>query len=317
MAEINVLANDSDPDGGALTVDGLVQPRHGEVYLAEDGATLRYVPDHKFSGEDSFGYWAKDEEGNVSYATVAVTVAGEGAPGAPIDPDPVPPVDPGAEPLVGDALDNFMKGTRGDDWMDGGAGDDTLRGEAGNDEAYGGAGRDIIRGGAGDDVLHGQDGDDIVVSGDRGNDMVYGQDGDDVLRGGADNDFLDGGAGADRLVGDRGDDALQGGAGDDVLIGHFGDDFLIGGDGYDRLVGGDGADTFHVQGSQGVDVVADFQQGVDMIDLSFYDIGSFEQVQMREAAAGGVAIDLSDQGGETVLVRNVEIDDLSAEDFVI
>ena len=315
-AEINVIANDTDPDGGALRVDGLVHPRHGEVHLAEDGATLRYVPDHKYTGSDSFGYWAKDEEGNVSYATVSVTVAASD--GAPVTPDdPEPPVDPGVIPMLGDAQDNFMKGSVGDDWMDGGAGDDTLRGEAGDDEVYGGAGRDIVRGGAGDDRLYGQDGDDIVVSGDRGDDLVYGEGGDDVLRGGADNDYVDGGAGADRVIGDRGDDTLLGGAGDDVVIGHFGDDFLIGGDGFDRLIGGDGADTFRAEGSQGVEVIADFQSGVDQIDLSFYDVNAFDQLNMREAKAGGVVIDLSDVGGETIIVRNVEIDDLTANDFII
>ncbi|MBX2855765.1 MAG: hypothetical protein KTR21_12320 [Rhodobacteraceae bacterium] len=245
------------------------------------------------------------------------------APTDPVDPIPVNPVptDPGDTPsfhrVVGDALDNLLRGTQGADWMDGDAGRDTLRGDAGNDEAYGGSGRDIIRGGAGDDILHGQEGDDIVVSGDRGDDMVYGGAGADVLRGGADNDILYGGVGDDRLVGDRGDDMLYGGEGDDVLIGHLGDDYLIGGDGFDRLVGGEGADVFKAEGAQGMELIADFQQGVDKIDLSFYEVGSFDQLKMIAANAGGVMIDLQDQGGETVIVRNVELEDLKAEDFVI
>ena len=250
-------------------------------------------------------------------------------PGEPVNPAPtnpdepidITPPGPGETPtfhrVIGDALDNLLKGTTGADWMDGDAGRDILRGEAGNDEAYGGAGADIIRGGAGNDMVYGQDGDDIVVSGDRGDDMVYGGAGNDVLRGGADNDMVYGDEGNDRLVGDRGDDMLYGGAGDDVLIGHLGDDYLIGGDGFDRLVGGEGADIFKVEGAQGMELIADFQQGVDKIDLSFYEIGSFDQLKMSAANAGGVKIDLSDQGGESVIVRNVELEDLTAEDFVI
>ena len=237
----------------------------------------------------------------------------------PVDPiDPEPPTDPGEmNQVIGDAGDNQLRGSADADWLNGDAGDDILRADAGDDQAYGGDGADIIRGGAGDDVVYGQDGDDIVLSGDRGDDTIYGGAGNDVLRGGADNDMLYGDEGADRLVGDRGGDTLNGGAGDDVLIGHFGDDYLIGGDGFDRLIGGEGADTFKVEGVQGVELIADFEQGADKIDLSFYEIGSFDQLQMSAAGAGGVKIDLGDQGGETVIVRNVELDDLTADDFVI
>ncbi|MBX2856044.1 MAG: hypothetical protein KTR21_13720 [Rhodobacteraceae bacterium] len=234
------------------------------------------------------------------------------------EPTPLPDDDtPSFNRVVGDALDNLIQGGQGPDWLDGDAGDDTLRADAGNDEAYGGVGADIIRGGAGDDIVYGQDGDDIVLSGDRGDDTIHGGSGSDVLRGGADNDMLYGDEGDDRLVGDRGDDMLYGGQGDDVLIGHFGDDYLIGGDGVDRLTGGDGADTFKLEGAQGVDLIADFQQGADKIDLSFYDIGSFDQLQMQTAGAGGVKIDLADHGGETVILRNVEVDELTSDDFVI
>jgi hypothetical protein len=75
---VDVLANDSDPDGGALRVDGIDHPDHGEVHEQEDG-TLLYVPDPGFSGTDSLTYWAADEEGNFTPATLVIEVAEEGA----------------------------------------------------------------------------------------------------------------------------------------------------------------------------------------------------------------------------------------------
>ncbi len=77
-AVIDVLANDSDPDGHDLAVDGIVQPNHGLVYRNGDG-TLSYRPDLDFVGTDRFHYWASDGHGRFSRATVTVTV-GSGDP---------------------------------------------------------------------------------------------------------------------------------------------------------------------------------------------------------------------------------------------
>jgi hypothetical protein len=71
---INVLANDSDPDGDALDVDGLVPANHGLVFRNDNG-TLTYRPDLDFTGTDTFGYWATDRQGHFSPATVTVTVS--------------------------------------------------------------------------------------------------------------------------------------------------------------------------------------------------------------------------------------------------
>ncbi|MBO9437018.1 cadherin-like domain-containing protein, partial [Ruegeria sp. R13_0] len=66
---LNVLGNDSDPDGDTLRVDGLTNPEHGDVYLQDNGQLL-YRPDVDFTGEDSFTYWATDNNGNYENATV-------------------------------------------------------------------------------------------------------------------------------------------------------------------------------------------------------------------------------------------------------
>ena len=73
---INVLANDSDPDGalvpGTVTIAG--QPSNGTVVVNADG-TVTYTPDANYNGADSFSYTVTDDEGNVSnVATVNLTI---------------------------------------------------------------------------------------------------------------------------------------------------------------------------------------------------------------------------------------------------
>ena len=65
---IAVLANDSDPDGDPLVIDGIAQPHHGLVFDNGDG-TLTYRPDFDFQGQDRFRYWASDDNGNYTPAT--------------------------------------------------------------------------------------------------------------------------------------------------------------------------------------------------------------------------------------------------------
>jgi VCBS repeat-containing protein len=80
----NVLANDSDADRDALTVDTVpVQgPEHGVLVLNGDGS-FSYTPDTNYSGSDSFTYRVTDADGAVSSATVSLTItAVNDAPGA-------------------------------------------------------------------------------------------------------------------------------------------------------------------------------------------------------------------------------------------
>jgi len=70
---IDVLNNDSDPDGDTLTVDSVTQGSHGSVINNGDGLT--YTPDAGFSGTDSFTYTVSDGKGGTDTATVTVTVS--------------------------------------------------------------------------------------------------------------------------------------------------------------------------------------------------------------------------------------------------
>lgn len=71
---INVLANDSDPDGDNLAVTSFTQPANGTVTRNADG-TLRYAPDSGFTGADGFTYVASDGT-STETAGVSVQVGG-------------------------------------------------------------------------------------------------------------------------------------------------------------------------------------------------------------------------------------------------
>jgi large repetitive protein len=73
IASLNVLANDSDPDGDPLTVTA-ASAANGTVTINADG-TLKYVPNVNFNGTDTITYTISDGQGGTSTATVTVTVA--------------------------------------------------------------------------------------------------------------------------------------------------------------------------------------------------------------------------------------------------
>lgn len=69
---INVLANDSDPDGDKLTVTNVTQGQNGSVEFKPDG-TLTYSVEND-SDTDSFAYTISDGKGGTATATVTVTI---------------------------------------------------------------------------------------------------------------------------------------------------------------------------------------------------------------------------------------------------
>ena len=70
---IAVLANDSDPDGDALTVAEISAPAHGAARLTEAG-TVEYTPEPDYHGPDRFTYVVRSGSGLTADAAVAVTV---------------------------------------------------------------------------------------------------------------------------------------------------------------------------------------------------------------------------------------------------
>ncbi|RMF62898.1 MAG: T9SS C-terminal target domain-containing protein, partial [Calditrichaeota bacterium] len=70
---IQVVNNDSDLDGDALSVMGWTEPENGTVTQGSD-TTLIYMPKENFGGTDAFLYSISDGHGGTDTAQVTVTV---------------------------------------------------------------------------------------------------------------------------------------------------------------------------------------------------------------------------------------------------
>jgi uncharacterized delta-60 repeat protein len=70
---IHLVANDSDPDGDALTVTALTPPAHGTVVDHGNG-TVTYTPHASYNGTDAFTYTVVDGRGGTDTAAVTVTI---------------------------------------------------------------------------------------------------------------------------------------------------------------------------------------------------------------------------------------------------
>lgn len=73
--QFTVLANDTDADGGVLTVTDFDDlPDHGSVVIAADGKSVLYTPFADYAGTDSFVYCISDGGGGTDFATVNVVI---------------------------------------------------------------------------------------------------------------------------------------------------------------------------------------------------------------------------------------------------
>ncbi len=70
---VDVLRNDSDPDGDSLSITSVGAPSSGTASDNGDG-TVTYTPAPGFTGSDSFGYSITDGRGGSASATVTVVV---------------------------------------------------------------------------------------------------------------------------------------------------------------------------------------------------------------------------------------------------
>ena len=204
----------------------------------------------------------------------------------------------------------WISGTQKADIFTGTASEETFVGHNGRDLFYGRAGVDNLSGNKGLDTLYGEEGNDGLFGGTSadelygglGNDYLDGDTAVDSLYGGAGNDTLGAGSGNDLLFGGIGHDALIGIEGDDMLDAAEGNDMLDGGTGNDTLTSGAGADHFMfttgVLNAHNVDVMMDFQQGLDLIGLfdptglNFAVLG--ESVDAGEVVNGTRALDDDD-----------------------
>lgn len=100
---IDVLANDIDPNGDALTITLVGDPANGTAVI--QGGQVLYTPAAAFSGQDSFTYTISDGNGGTDTATVTVTVLapGEGVDNPDVN-DPPVAIDDESNTLVNTAV---------------------------------------------------------------------------------------------------------------------------------------------------------------------------------------------------------------------
>jgi Ca2+-binding RTX toxin-like protein len=239
------------------------------------------------------------------------------------------------ENATGGRGNDRLYGTNATNWLEGGEGMDVLVGRGGTDYLLGGADNDVLLPGLGNDTVNGGAGDaDTVdytdtalswtvdlssgkattpfpffgsyqqtlirvenVTMGAGNDTVYGDSGDNRISGNDGDDFLHGGHG--------GNDWLHGGSGNDMLFGGAGDVELHTGDGNDVIL-------FHDQAQRVT--VYDFEDGVDLIDVSAvtgYD--SFDELGIQKDEDGNAVIHM---GLKHVVLLGVSPDAVDSSDFI-
>ncbi|WND01970.1 hypothetical protein QGN29_10460 [Temperatibacter marinus] len=244
---------------------------------------------------------------------------------------------------------NYIPGTDGDDTLFGTPGNDIINAGAGDDDVYDNYGSDTISTGFGEDriLITGADGsqfdlfnsydggsgyDQIVVTNDGPTDIRI----DDLrniekidgtaaesttitLASGNTYDFsnveLDGitliqvdqgiNEGYEektRIFGSQGDDHIKGSAGDDVIKGSGGND---------TLEGGTGEDKFSFYSPWGDDVITDFEDGEDMLDLAWSGL-KFDDLTIRQEDANTV---IYDGNGNSITLEDVQATSITQDDF--
>lgn len=220
-------------------------------------------------------------------------------------------------------------GNDGDNYIYGNDGANLLTGLGGRDYLDGGVGADEMRGGAGADYYKVDNILDIVNE-------VFGQTIDDgsidtvessvsfTLGTNVENLNLTGSANlsgtgneiGNLLVGNEGANILSGLGGNDYLAGRVGDDVLDGGAGTDTLEGNQGSDIFVMGKDYSFDQIADFEAGVDKIEIKAdLQVDTAEQV-MALAQQWGSDVAFAFGGDDLLLVRNMTIAQFDGSDFL-
>ena len=272
---VDVLANDTDPEGQPLRVIEATA-ENGEININSDG-TITYSPFRDFNGPDTITYTIVDPDGNTSTSTVSVTVN-------PVNDDPIAEDDYAETPLDtpvtidilandtdldGDTLTVVGTPTSADGTVvvnpdqtitftpnPGFTGaavinytmtDGTVTDTAVVTVLVAGDGRDgIVSGTPGGDLIDETyvdptdgdvvDGDDAIIPGDAPNDdRIVAGDGDDTILAGEGNDTIFAGTGDDQVYGGDGFETIDGGEGDDSIFGGDGQELVYGGDGDDYI----------------------------------------------------------------------------------
>ncbi len=116
------------------------------------------------------------------------------------------------------------------------------------------------------------------------------------------------------FFGSDGDDEFDAGAGDDTLTGGQGNDTLTGGTGVDTLTGGLNDDIFVFADGDGVDTVTDFEDGIDLLDVSAMLVADSSGFVITGNSTTNVTVDFG--AGDTVTLIGVSPITVDDADFL-
>ncbi|MCP4179369.1 MAG: tandem-95 repeat protein [bacterium] len=103
---INVLSNDSDPDGDSISLTQISSPANGSALIK--GNSILYTPDNNFTGTDIFNYTINDTHGAQASTSVNVTVT---------DNTPNPPPPPSNEHYGVNDSEAWFRNTEANDYV--------------------------------------------------------------------------------------------------------------------------------------------------------------------------------------------------------
>lgn len=239
----------------------------------------------------------------------------------------------GNDTIIGNGGDNTIYGNDGFDELKGGNGNDTLDGGNSGDRLFGQNGDDFLTGGDGNDLLSGGNGADIIFGG-AGRDTIYFDHLDTTVSGGAGydraiasstsqavsldmttgsiqaafgsvfGDTLDasGASFRTRIAGEDGNDTIIGGTLADRITGDGGDDTITGGAGNDKFIFASG---------WGDDIITDFDNGRDRLDVAQAGITDISQLTITASGADT----LVEFGADSILLQGVDVSTVNAFDF--
>ena len=274
---IDVLGNDSDPDGDPLSLTIDTASNNGTATINDNGTPnnwsddfISYTPDSGFIGTDLIVYQIDDGNGGSDTAVVELTVesgTSSGGNSSPVAEDDLVTTqgntainidvlnndsDSDGDPLslTIDTAPNNGTATVNNSGTPNNLSDDFIRytpdsGFIGSDQFV----YQVADGNGGSDTAAVE----ITVEDTSTGNSIEGTEGNDTLIGTGDADLINGNGGSDNLRGRAGDDTINGGEGNDRLQGQVGGDLLDGGSGSDTLQGWGNPDT--LIGGSGDDVL--------------------------------------------------------------
>lgn len=137
--------------------------------------------------------------------------------------------------------------------------------------------------------------------------------GNDTVIGSSDSELILGNDGQDSISGGDGNDSLFGGKGNDQLFGDAGDDFLSGDQGNDTLIGGLGNDRFVLSTGGGLDIITDFDNTTDFIQVpANLNIGDI----LIQTAGANTLLTVKSTGEQLAQLNNVQASSITTANLL-